>query len=176
MTYETMTGIEIRVSSLKGIPSATLSALDLMFEREFGKDPCVYSDPDWFVMGLIDDTVVSRVGILKRVVSAGDEVVVVGGISGVTTLPEYRGHGYASSLLKCAHRFMREELPTNFGLLICNARLEAYYERLGWRVVPGPTTYAQPGGTEVCRGLTMVLECGRVHWPAGPIDLCGYPW
>jgi GNAT superfamily N-acetyltransferase len=102
-------------------------------------------------------------------------VVVVGGISGVTTLPEYRKRGYGTALMKSAQRFLREELPASFGLLICNTRLKPFYERLGWKEVPGPTTYAQPRGSEKCKGITMVLECGR-EWPPGPIDLCGYPW
>ncbi len=171
-----MTDIDIRISSLKGIPSTALSQLDALFDGIFGKEPTVYSDSDWFVMGLLAGEVVSRVGILKRVVSAGDEVVVVGGISGVATLPEYRRRGYASALMRNAQEFMREELPTDFGLLICNTRRRQLYERLGWKVVPGPTTYAQPGGSETLSGLTMVLEYGRARWPAGPIDLCGYPW
>jgi GNAT superfamily N-acetyltransferase len=176
MTHKTMTDIEIRISSLKGVPSATLSQLDDLFDRVFGKESTVYSDSDWFVMGFLAGALVSRVGILKRAISIGDDVVVVGGISGVATLPEYRRRGYAASLVKSAQEFMREELPTDFGLLICNPRLRPFYERLGWKVVPGPTTYAQPGGSETCNGLTMVLECGRAEWPSGPIDLCGYPW
>jgi ribosomal protein S18 acetylase RimI-like enzyme len=176
MTNETMTDIEIRVASIKGVASATLSRLDSIFDGVFGKEPTVYSDSDWFVMGFLAGRLVSRVGILKRVVSVGDEMLVVGGISGVATLPEYRRRGYAGLLMRSAQKFMRDELPTDFGLLICNERLRPFYERLGWRAVPGPTTYAQPGGSETCRGLTMVLEFGRASWPAGPVDLCGYPW
>jgi GNAT superfamily N-acetyltransferase len=176
MTRETMTDIEIRISSLKGVPPATLSRLDEMFEKEFGQDKCAYSDPDWFVMGFVGDVLVSRIGILRRVVTVGDDVVVVGGVSGVTTQPEHRHRGYATMLMKSAQKFMREELPADFGLLICNAMHRAFYERLGWKNVPGPTVYAQPGGTETCKGLTMTLELGRAAWPAGAIDLCGFPW
>jgi GNAT superfamily N-acetyltransferase len=175
MTDETMTDIDIRIASLKGVPSALLSQLDDLFDGEFGKEPTRYSDSDWFVMGFVEGKLVCRVGILKRVVSIGDDVVVVGGISGVTTLPEYRKRGYATSLMKVAQRFLREELPASFGLLICNADLKPFYRRLGWKEVVGPTTYAQSRGSETCKGLTMVFECGR-EWPPGPIDLCGYPW
>ena len=175
MTEDTMTHIDIRISSLKGVPSALLAQLDDLFDREFGKEPTVYSDSDWFVMGFVERRLVSRVGILKRVVSVGDDVVVVGGISGVTTLAGYRKHGYGTALMRSAQQFLKDELPASFGLLICNARVKQFYERLGWREVAGPTTYAQPRGSETCKGLTMVLECGR-EWPAGPIDLCGYPW
>lgn len=171
-----MTEIQIRISSLKGVPPATLSRLDEMFREEFGKDKCAYSDPDWFVMGFVSDFLVSRVGILRRVVTVGEDVVVVGGISGVTTLPEHRHRGYATRLVKSAQEFMREELPTDFGLLICNEMHRAFYERLGWKNVYGPTVYSQPGGSETCKGLTMVLEFGRAVWPTGPIDLCGFPW
>jgi aminoglycoside 2'-N-acetyltransferase I len=176
MTKETVTDIEIRISSLKGIPSATLSQLDELFEREFSKEPTVYSDADWFVMGFLKGLLVSQVGVLKRAITVENELVVVGGISGVVTRSEYRRRGYATCLMRSAQTFMREELPTDFGLLICNTRLESFYKNLGWKAVPGPTTYAQPGGSQTCKGLTMVLECGRAEWPGGSIDLCGYPW
>ena len=126
-------------------------------------------------MGFVEGDLVSRVGILKRVVSVGDDVVVVGGISGVTTLAGYRRRGYATALMTSAQKFLKDELPASFGLLICNENLRPFYERLGWKQVPGPTSYAQPAGSEKCKGITMVFECGR-PWPAGPIDLCGYPW
>jgi len=171
-----MTGLEIRVSSLKGVPSSTLAELDRMFQREFGKDPIVYSDPDWFVMGFLGSELVSRVGILKRVISVNEDIVVVGGVSGVTTLPEYRRRGYARALMNTAHGFIREELPADYGLLTCDSGLKPFYEALGWKAVPVPTTFSQPHGTRTCKSLAMVLKLGRSEWPAGPIDLCGYPW
>jgi len=173
---KTMTDIDIRISSLKGVPSAVLSQLDDLFDSEFGSLPEVFSDSDWFIMGFIEDLLVSRVGVVKRVVSVADEIVVVGGVSGVVTRPDYRKHGYASRLMRCARRFMRDELPADFGLLTCRKDLESFYKRLGYKVVSGPTTYAQPGGSMACKGLTMVIELGKAGWPEGPIDLCGFPW
>ncbi|MGD9402326.1 MAG: GNAT family N-acetyltransferase [bacterium] len=176
MTKETMTDIDIRISSLKGVPSAVLSQLDDLFDSEFGSLPVVFSDSDWFIMGFAGDLLVCRVGIVKRVVSVADEIVVVGGVGGVVTRPDYRKHGYASKLMRCARRFMRDELPADFGMLLCREELEPFYRHLGWRVVPGPTGYAQPGGSMAAKGLTMVIELGKSKWPEGPIDLCGFPW
>jgi GNAT superfamily N-acetyltransferase len=176
MTSEIMTDLDIRISSLKGVPSATLDQLDELFDGEFGNLPVVFSDSDWFVMGFLDDNLVSRVGIVKRVVSVNEDVVVVGGIGGVVTRPEHRKRGYSTSLMRSAQRFIRDELPANFGLLICDPKLQPFYEKLGWKVVPGPTRYTQPGGSMACKGLTMVIELGRAKWPEGSIDLCGYPW
>lgn len=176
MTKETMTDIDIRISSLKGVTPGVLSQLDDLFDSEFGSLPEVYSDSDWFIMGFVGDLLVSRVGIVKRVVSVADEIVVVGGVSGVVTRPDYRTRGYASRLMKSSEKFMRDELPADFGLLTCRENLRPFYTRLGYRVVSGPTTYAQPGGSMTCKGLTMVIELGRAQWPEGPIDLCGFPW
>jgi GNAT superfamily N-acetyltransferase len=176
MTSEIMTDIDIRISSLKGVPSSTLAQLDELFDAEFGDLPVVFSDSDWFVMGFLGDKLVSRVGIVKRVVSIDEDVAIIGGVGGVVTRHGYRKRGYSTSLMRSAQRFMRDELPANFGLLICEEKLRPFYERLGWKVVTGPTTYAQPGGSMACKGLTMVIELGRAKWPEGPIDLCGYPW
>jgi GNAT superfamily N-acetyltransferase len=176
MTKETMSGIDIRIRSIKGVSSGMLAVLDRMFEREFGRDPVIYSDSDWFVMGFVESELVSRVGILRRAVTVKDDVLVVGGISGLTTLPQHRRRGYATSLMTAAQEFMRQELPADYGLLICNEGLRTFYERLGWTVAPGPTVYVQPDGVRTCPGLTMVLEYGRLSWPPGPIDLCGRPW
>jgi GNAT superfamily N-acetyltransferase len=151
-------------------------ALDEMFNKEFGRHTLIYASPRWHAMGILDGSLVGRVGILQRTISAGQELLRVGGICGVVTVPEYRGRGIATALLDESVAFIKKRLSLPFALLTCNLRLEPFYERLGWRTVNGPTVFTQPNGVRTCKGLTMVLECGLRPWPEGPVDLLGLPW
>jgi GNAT superfamily N-acetyltransferase len=152
------------------------AALDEMFNREFGRDPLVYAGAGWYAMGILDGSLVGRVGILTREISVGQELLQVGGICGVVTTPEYRGRGIASALLEDSVALVRNRLRLPFALLTCRLKLEAFYQRLGWKTVDGQTVFTQPDGVRTCKGLTMVLECGPRAWPEGPIDLRGLPW
>ena len=151
-------------------------ALDRMFESEFGHHSLIYDLPSWHAMGILDGSLVGRVGILGRTISVGQELLRVGGICGVVTVPEYRGRGVASALLDESVAFIKKRLSLPFALLTCNLRLEAFYQRLGWKTVNGPTVFTQPDGVRTCKGLTMVVECEPRLWPEGPIDLRGLPW
>jgi GNAT superfamily N-acetyltransferase len=151
-------------------------AFDKMFDREFGHDSLIYAHAHWCTMGIFDGNLVGRIGILQRTISVGQELLLVAGICGVVTVPEYRGRGIASALLNESVAFIKNRLSLPFALLTCNARLEAFYERLGWRTVNVLIVFTQPDGVRTCKGLTMVLECGPRLWPEGLIDLRGLPW
>ncbi|UCG12542.1 MAG: GNAT family N-acetyltransferase [Deltaproteobacteria bacterium] len=151
-------------------------ALDQMFKREFGHHTLIYAYPRWHVMGILDGGLISRVGILKRTISVGQELLQVSGICGVVTAPEHRGRGIASALLGESVAFIKNRLNLPFALLTCRLKLEAFYERLGWKTAKGPTVFTQPDGVRTCAGLTMVTELGPRPWPEGPIDLRGLPW
>jgi ribosomal protein S18 acetylase RimI-like enzyme len=151
-------------------------ALDQMFQREFGRHTLIYALPRWHTMGILDGSLVGRVSILERTISVDQELLRVGGICGVVTVPEYRDRGIASALLDESVSFIKKGLDLPFALLTCNSRLEIFYQRLGWKTVNGPTVFTQPDGVRTCGGLTMILECGPRFWPEGPIDLRGLPW
>jgi hypothetical protein len=62
-------------------------------------------------------------------------------------------------------------------LLLCRPELEPFYERLGWRTVPGPLAFEQPGQRLTWPLRVMVLPCAPgAEWPRGTIDLRGLPW
>jgi GNAT superfamily N-acetyltransferase len=151
-------------------------ALEEMFEREFGRDPLLYAASHWYAMGLLDGNLVGRVGILKREISVGQELLRVGGICGVVTAPEFRDRGIAGALLGESVAFIRNSLRLPFALLTCRSKLEVFYERLGWKTVNGPTVFTQPDGVRTCKGLTMVAVLVSRLWPEGSIDMRGLPW
>jgi GNAT superfamily N-acetyltransferase len=164
------------IKSENDLPLETKVALDEMFQSEFGRDPLIYAGAHWYAMGILDGNLIGRVGILERTISVGQELLRVGGICGVVTVPEYRGRGVAGALVGESVAFVKDKLSLPFALLTCKPRLEAFYERLGWKTVNGPTVFTQPDGIRTCRGLTMVAKCGSRLWPEGPIDLRGPPW
>jgi GNAT superfamily N-acetyltransferase len=168
--------LTIEIKAENDLPPERKAALDRMFESEFGHDTLVYALPGWHAMGILDGSLVGRSGILKRTISVGKELLQVGGICGVVTAPEFRGRGIAGALLDESVSFIRNNLHLPFALLTCRLKLEAFYQRLGWKTVTGPTVFTQPDGVRTCKGLTMVMELGLRVWPEGPIDLRGLPW
>jgi GNAT superfamily N-acetyltransferase len=166
----------VETSAASCLPPDRAAVLASIYSREFGWDRLVYAAPQWYVMGVVGERVVGRVGVLERVISVDDSPLDVGGITGVVTEPDYRNRGVARRLVACAVLFLRDEHQLPFALLTCNRKLGLLYEKLGWRIVPGPTVYAQPDGPRACPGLTMVVESGSAAWPEGPIDMRGLPW
>jgi GNAT superfamily N-acetyltransferase len=164
------------IKSENDLPPERRVALDEMFEREFGRDPLVYAAAHFYAIAIAEGSLIGRVGILERTISVGQELLRVGGICGVVTVPGYRGRGIASALVGESVAFIKKRLSLPFALLTCNSRLEVFYQRLGWKTVKGPTVFTQPDGIRTCRGLTMVAECGSRVWPEGPIDMRGLPW
>jgi GNAT superfamily N-acetyltransferase len=168
--------LTIEIKPENDLPPERKAALDRLFESEFGHDTLTYALPRWHTMGILDGSLVGRVGILERTISVGQELLQVSGICGVVTTPEYRGRGIATALLDESVAFVKNNLRLRFALLTCRSKLEVFYQRLGWKTVNGPTVFTQPDGLRTCKGLTMVLECGPRAWPKGPIDLRGLPW
>ena len=168
--------LRVEITPASDLSSEIEGKLRRMTEREFGSDPMVYAEPQWYVMGFVKEELASRVGILQRTVLINDVPALIGGICAIVTEPKYRGRGIASFLVRRAVMFLRDNLMLDFGLLTCKPRLESLYTQLDWRTVDGPTVFDQPTGKRSCGGLTMIIECGGRQWTEGKIDLCGLPW
>jgi len=164
------------VLAVDHLPPELKARLAAIYQREFAGELLKYAPADWYVVGLLDGELVGHAGVVKRVISVGGRTLEVGGITGVVTEPGYRRRGVASSLIAHGLTFLRDEHQIRLALLTCSRGLGPLYEKLGWRVVQGPTVYAQPDGPRTCSGLTMVMESDSLSWPDGPIDLSGLPW
>ena len=158
------------------LPDETAARLRAIWEREFGWDRLAYATPQWYVVGTLRGALIGRVGITKRVILVSGSPLEVGGVTGVVTESDYRRRGVARQLVGKALEFLRDEQKVSLALLTCNRKVGPLYEKLGWRVIPGPTLYAQPNGDRICPGLTMVAESGSESCPEGPIDMRGLPW
>lgn len=148
--------------------------------RVFPANPSIpeWAESEWLLIVWEDDVWVSVIELHRRTIKVSGESVLVGGIGGVMTLPDWRGQGYASAAMKQAVAFIGEEMAASFGLLICGPPLIPFYEALGWQVVDGPTSFEQTTGQQTFSDdiLTMIYACSGKPWPGGAIDLCGMPW
>lgn len=118
-----------------------LDLWETVFER-VGRNyflPYFHGDPkfklEYTRVCVVDGKLVSAVQICERLVGVGVADIVMGGIANVATLPEYRGKGYCSRLLKDSIRIMRHH-GIDFSLLFTG--IQPFYERLGWKSVPMP--------------------------------------
>lgn len=81
---------------------------------------------------LVDGEIASSLQIYQRQCFLGGRLEHVGAIGNVMTIPEYRGEGHASTLLRSAVSFLIERgVPVSF--LIGDPE---FYSRLGWRRLP----------------------------------------
>jgi GNAT superfamily N-acetyltransferase len=127
-----------------------------------------------FLMEVDGDTV-SHVGVLKHEVSVAGELVTVGGLGGVVTIPAFQRKGYARELMLHAAGFLRE-WRVEAGLLFCLRRRVPYYESQGWQVLKHPVNIAQPACEMVSPLEVMVLLLGKSIWPDGEVKLNSFPW
>jgi aminoglycoside 2'-N-acetyltransferase I len=134
-----------------------------------------WGDSQWLVMGWVDGTIVSQVGILVREVCVGEQKIRVGGVGGVATHPGYRRHGYAGLLLWASEQFMRD-LGLPFGLLVCGEERKSYYASFGWQPIDNRTIFQNQGKDREMDGVMMMLPLKDETWPDGLLNLNGKPW
>ena len=136
-----------------------------------------WAPADWCVRIYEDRALICYVGITLRDASQDGRPVRVGGIGGVKTHPTARRRGLAARGMRRANQFFREDAAVDFGVLVCDARLLDYYQRLGWREFTGRLMVRQHGALAEFT-FNRVMTCG-VHAPApttGTLDLLGPPW
>src|SRR5574341_646056 len=126
---------------------------------------------DWHFLVYVNNELVSHVGIVKHVVTVGEQQITVGGIGGVVTVPSAQTQGYASMALQQATKFMRDELMVEFGMLFCLARLIPFYQRFGWQEVQESVIIDQASEKIPSPLMVMVLPCRSQTWPAGTVKL-----
>ena len=99
--------------------------------------------PDYTRVCEVDGRLVAGVQIVRRAVRLNGHSVWMAGIANVATLPNYRGHGFASQLMRDAHEVIDSE-DFLFGLLFTG--IHDFYARLGWEslTLPLPLSIPQP--------------------------------
>jgi aminoglycoside 2'-N-acetyltransferase I len=117
-----------------------------------------------------------HVGIFLRQGAVDGKSVKIGGIGGVMTHPAARRKGFASVAVDQSIEFLRRQ-QADFALLVCDPKLVAFYQQLGWRKHDGKLMVKQQNtSVEFTFNLPMVHEVSTDGPTAGVIDLCGPPW
>ena len=171
-----MNNLRIDIKTVNDLTPELSDSIQHAHEREFGSDSMVYSIPQWYIIGYLQDELVAQVGVLQRTITISNKPLLIAGIGFLITEPRHRGRGFATELMKQTDVFVRVKLELSFSLLTCKPRLETLYSGMGWRAVNCPNVFTQPTGNRSCGGLIMINECGGIPWPEGEIDLCGLPW
>jgi GNAT superfamily N-acetyltransferase len=101
----------------------------------------------------------------------------VAGLGSVLVAPSYRGRGIGSQLVQQAFEMVRER-GLSWMLLLCLDMRVSFYERLGWRALPGPVTVEQPGPVRVDLpvGIRMMAFGPEAEWLSAAIDVLGLPF
>ena len=132
---------------------------------------------EWMVLGYVDEELVTTLGLVHREILVGGKPLWVVGVGGVATLPVWQKCGFSTRLLQAAETFMRENLPADFGLLICGEERIAFYGRVGWQHVADDLFFIQDGKRyPIVHIPVMILPLSKTDWTSGEIDLCGSPW
>jgi len=133
----------------------------------------------WFVLGRLGDKLVSQIGIVDRTILAGGQSLVIGGVGGVATHPDFQRRGFAAMLLQAAAEQMRRRGsgdPYDFAMLFCDPKLIPYYAKSGFRQVNNPIYILQSGRRVLFEDHQMVLPLSGKPWPEGDVELNGPPW
>lgn len=135
-----------------------------------------WAAPGWMVLVTVDGEIVSCTGIVLTEAEVRGEAVVVGGVGGIATHPEHRGHGYAAISVDKAIDWMRDH-GAGFALLVCRDALVPYYGSRGWQLFEGTLMVRQFGEPEKFTFNEVMVRpvCGEAP-TSGVIDLLGPPW
>lgn len=137
------------------------------------------SMPVWSVIMEDSGKVVAHVGIIDRVIKAGERQLRAAGIQNVFVLAEYRGQGLSDRIMNASMR-EAEKLGFDIGLLYCIPGLEKVYAKCGWQLLPKESIIRiDEHGYAVAipnKNISMFFPLKVSRFPAGTIHLQGNDW
>jgi aminoglycoside 2'-N-acetyltransferase I len=136
----------------------------------------VTAHADRRVMVVDGGELVSHIGLFLRSCDWDGREVQIGGIGGVVTAERQRGFGFASAGMKAAIEALAGEHHVDFGMLFCEPRNTAFYERLGWHAFGGTVFAEQPDGRIHHDSVAPFVYDIELAPRDGTIDLRGLPW
>jgi hypothetical protein len=132
----------------------------------------------WHLLVCVGNELAAKVAIMEREVLIGKDLLVIGGIGGVTTAPQFQNKGFASQALTLATDFIQNDIDVPFALLTCLNHRKGFYEARGWEAVDEPVFCEQPDGRVQLNipGQWVMARTFKPARPMGPIDLLGFPF
>jgi GNAT superfamily N-acetyltransferase len=102
-------------------------------ERTQLNDPALHA----MIFSLVaDGQLASHLSVPRKSIAHCGEPYKACGLSGVLTIPAFRGKGYGERTVRAATAFMEED-GADVGLFTCDPPLRTFYERCGWTVLEG---------------------------------------
>lgn len=124
-----------------------------------------------------DPTLVSCARLVLRDATHNGQPLLIGGIGGVKTHPDWRRRGLAALAVRRAFEFFHAQPVVAFALITCEPALIPYYSRRGWREFHGTVLVTQRGLPAAFTFDHIMVHDVRSAAPAaGIIDLRGPPW
>ena len=166
---------EIRVvSSLSAAEEAAILALGDIWESEFLG--LTWRPKQEHIVRYVDGRFAAKASVLKHSVSINGAEVLVGGVGGVITMPEFQGQGHATAVLNYLADYLRDQLHVPFGLLFCRPALIPFYGQFGWCVIEDTVNIQQAHGTVPNPLPVMYVSYAKRPWPKGTVNLNSEPW
>lgn len=138
-----------------------------------------WATPQWSVIVWDDGGThaIAHAGALDRNGRLNHTNVKIGGIGGVMTHPAFRKQGLATAAIDRCIDFFRGQGDIDFALLVCDAGLLPFYERLGWKRFLGTLLVNQRGHTtEFTFNAPLIYPLRCEPGCGGLLDLQGPPW
>lgn len=128
-----------------------------------------------------DGTLVAHLDFERRLISVGDEDILVAGVGEVATHPDHQGKGLGRLLMAALRRLLTTQVPADFGYLGCREDVVGFYKRVGWHRIHQKTRETDPRSRQwtISYGPTLILPATAPlsAWPSeGMIDLRGMWW
>jgi GNAT superfamily N-acetyltransferase len=102
-------------------------------------DPAPWHDPALRARSvlLVDDgTVVAALDVLRKPIRHAGREFDAEGLSAVVSDPRHRGRGHGLMLVRSARDLIAAD-GADLGIFTCDRPLQGFYERAGWRHLPG---------------------------------------
>jgi aminoglycoside 2'-N-acetyltransferase I len=124
-------------------------------ERTQLNDPALHAMIFSLVVG---GRLASHLSVPRKSIEHRGELYNAYGLSGVLTVPAFRGKGYGEQIVRAATAFMEED-GADIGLFTCDPPLRPFYERCGWTVLEGASlvggTRAEPFPSDTLGKITF---------------------
>ena len=123
------------------------------------------------------DSVVAAAGLIIREASLDGNLVQIGGVGGVMTMPARQGTGIGRIAMEAVAGMMARFPEMQFGMLFCEPKNISFYEKLGWSNFEGTVEVQQDSGKLVYDIMQAMVRPVRGEAPnCGRLDVRGLPW
>lgn len=173
---------ELTRENVKGLKSLFDDEYSALYGSWNQSQPYGYSPAELHVIAVLDGEVIGNVGMQRRLITVGNQQILIAGTGGVLIKPTHRQSGLGQKLLSRLQEANRTLAPVDYGYLGCREEVIPFYERSHYIRITATeryvsdddqTTVIEHTGSPImiCSGMKAVNE-----WPTGIIDICGTPW